>query len=108
MLANTMSSVLEEDRLEKFSSGKTLSLLKLIREIAQDFRNDVRMIVFVEERATATGLAQILNAAGIPNVRAASVFGVTAGSMDLSAKLVAKVNYISSFGKNVTLIVWPL
>lgn len=86
-----MSSVPEEDRLEKFSSTKTISLLKVIRENAEAMEKGIRMIVFVDERATAVALAQILNTANNPNIRADSVVGVAPGCNGISAKLVAKV-----------------
>ena len=91
LLANTMSSVPEEDRLEKFSSTKTISLQKVIRENAEAMVKGIRMIVFVDERATAVALAQILNTANNPNIRADSVVGVAPGCNGISAKLVAKV-----------------
>lgn len=106
-----MSSVPEEDRLEKFSSTKTISLLKVIRENAEAMEKGIRMIVFVDERATAVALAQILNTANNPNIRADSVVGVAPGCNGISAKLVAKVGLRSPAKKCCSLlarILWPL
>ena len=90
LLASAMSTVPEAaDRLEKFSSSKTIGLLKIVREMAQT--SDVRCVVFVEERAVAAALAHILNAAGIPNVRAASVVGAAPSHTHVSDLLAAKV-----------------